>query len=338
MKKMYLIIVNIIPIFAVSALLIFSAFLVNAQETAPVAENYPMKILGYIYGQNQNGKLDTIESGDSPIYVAQNQKGNLYVIYTEHNSAIQVFDPAGKYLFNFGTRGNNSGEFSEYISGIAINDKNDVFVCDVKRKKILVFDEKGQFKYEFSSVSGLTPEDEKQDTYPAHISIGYDGLLYISDGKNGHVWIYNQKGDYLRSLGGSKIGLFPSAGHISFDKTGNTYVLLGLANKIAKVNSEGKEILTIGKRGSKVGQFLRPSGLATDSKNRVYIVDVVLSVIQVFDTNGKLLGVTKYLIDQDGKECSMSGLNHIFIGKDDIIYISEFPKHRITLLKNVNNN
>ncbi len=130
------------------------------------------------------------------------------------------------------------------------------------------------------------------------------------------------------------MGLYPSAAHISFDKAGNIHILEGLANKVVKTKPSGGEILSIGKRGSKAGQFLRPSGLAVDSSGRIFVSDIVLSVIQIFDGNGKLIGVTKQIIDEKGNNHSMSGLNHIFIGRDDIIYITELPKHRITLLKN----
>ncbi|MGA1867026.1 MAG: NHL repeat-containing protein [bacterium] len=311
----------------------YPPLLAREKRSSSVIENYPLRIIRRIYGVDSTGRPDTEERGGSPTYIAQNSKGNLYVAYTGNRCEIQVFDTAGKFLFRFGRRGDKPGEFSEYIAGLAINSQDEVFVCDVKKRDIMVFDEKGKFKYDFSSVKGLSSDDVKQDTYPAHIAVGPDDRLYVSDGKNGHIWIYTRKGTYIGSLGGSEMGLYPSAAHISFDKAGNIHILEGLANEVVKIAPTGSKILTIGERGSKAGQFLRPSGLAVDSAGRIFVSDIVLSVIQIFDEKGTLIGVTKQIMDEKGSACSMKGLNHIFIGRDDTIYIIELPRHTITALK-----
>jgi DNA-binding beta-propeller fold protein YncE len=246
---------------------------------------------------------------------------------------IQVFNRAGKFMFRFGEKGSDDWQFSDYTCGLDINSQNEVLVSDVKKRKILIFDQSGHYLRSFSSIQGLTSVDPKQDTYPAHIAVDPKNRLYISDGRNGHIWIYDQNGRFLNYLGNSKPGLFPSAGHIRFDSQGKIYILEGIPNRIQVCTPEGDPVMHIGKTGSWAGQFLRISGLAIDSKDRIYITDIVQCVIQIFGEKGDLIGVVKEYVTPGGQSYPFASPSGIFIGREDAIYCIEQPNHRIVVLK-----
>lgn len=331
-KNLYSIVI-ILP-FVLAGLFSLPSF-VSAQENS-LAPNREVEAVGRIYGFSVDGIQDTDEAGGTPVFIAQNSKGNLYVTYSGQKEEVQVFDPKGKFLFKFGERGDTDQSFSSYICGLAVNSRDEVYVCDVLNKKILVFDASGKFLFSFSSVQGLTKEDEKQYTSPSHIAIDAKDRVYISDTANGHVWVHDAGGKYLFPLGGPEEGRFPTAGNIRFDKNGRIYILEGLANRIQVCNSKGDPLFTIGKTGSLVGNFLRISGLAIDSQTRIYVTDVVLAVVQVFDSQGNFLGVIKQIPGNGGEDRNFKGLAHIFIGQNDLIYLSELPFHRLMVIRDKN--
>ena len=305
-------------------------------EEEPIAPNREVELVDKIYGFSKANIQDTDEVGGRPVSIAQNSKGHLYVVYSGQQEEVQVFDAKDKFLFKFGEKGEEEGSFSAYICGIAINSRDEVYVSDVLKKRILTFDSQGKFLFSFSSIQGLTKEDKKQNTAPSHIAIDSQDKVYISDTANGHIWVHDSRGNYLCCLGGPKQGLYLTAAHIRFDQQGRIFILEGLANRVQVCDSKGTLLFTIGKTGSRVGQFLRISGLAIDSKTRVYVTDIVLSVVQVFDSEGKFLGVIKYANDDKGGKHEFKGLSNIFIGQKDYIYLNELPFHRVTVIRDKN--
>ncbi|MGA1791753.1 MAG: NHL repeat-containing protein [bacterium] len=299
----------------------------------PLAPNYPLRLINYIYGNNSNGLRDTPEKGGTIVSCAQNSKGLLYLLYTGNRSEIQVFDQRGEFIFRFGEEGEKDGQFSGYTCTLDINSKDEVLVTDVKKRKIWIFDQEGRYLNAFSSIKGLSSKDPKQDTYPAHMAIGPGDRIYISDGRNGHVWIHNSKGMFLKHLGGPRPGLFPSAGHVRFDRQGSIYILEGIPNRIQVCTPEGNPLIQIGESGNRAGQFLRISGLAIDGEDRVYATDIVQNVIQVFNNKGDLIGVVKEYMTSEGESRNFLAPSGILIGKGDIIYVTEQSNHRLVVLE-----
>jgi DNA-binding beta-propeller fold protein YncE/tetratricopeptide (TPR) repeat protein len=61
------------------------------------------------------------------------------------------------------------------------------------------------------------------------------------------------------------------------------------AHRVLVLDMTGKTVLTWGTKGSKPGQFKRPSGIAVDEQGRVYVSDTGNHRIQVFSGEGKFL-------------------------------------------------
>ncbi|MGA1844148.1 MAG: NHL repeat-containing protein [bacterium] len=321
-------------------LIIFLVFFITllsrlggAGKSPSIIPNHPLLLIQYIYGTNAAGKRDTPESGGTLVSLAQNSAGHLYLLYTGNRSEIQVVDPNGALLFRFGGQGEEEWQFSSYTCGMAISSKGEALVADVKRHRILVFDEKGNFRRSFSSIQGLTTHDPKQDPFPSHIAVGTTDRVYISDGRNGHVWIHAPGGEFLRSLGGPEPGRFPSAGQLCFDSRGRIYILEGIPNRIQVCAPEGNPLMQIGETGSRAGEFLRISGLAIDSRDRVYATDIVQCVVQIFGSEGDLVGVVKEYTTPEGESLGFVSPSGIVIGRGDIIYVIEQPLHRVVVLK-----
>ncbi len=73
------------------------------------------------------------------------------------------------------------------------------------------------------------------------------------------------------------------------DGEGNFYVSDSDNNKIVKYNSQGKYLLTIGRKGQGPGEFQSLSMPRFDKDNNLYVADPINNRISFFDKNGKSL-------------------------------------------------
>lgn len=105
----------------------------------------------------------------------------------------------------------------------------------------------------------------------------------------------------------------------------NIYVIDTMAGKVLKFNKDGVFQTEWGGVGNEDGQFILPTGIAVDSKDTVYVVDMGNLRIQQFDTMGKFLD--KW--EMGTEDFSMPGA--IAIDKDDTIYIADFLGAQIKL-------
>jgi sugar lactone lactonase YvrE len=75
------------------------------------------------------------------------------------------------------------------------------------------------------------------------------------------------------------------------------------------------------------GHFFRPKGVAVDGRDRVYVSDSYMGVIQVFDPQGKLIGV----LGETGRKTirrftTPAGL---FIDMRNRLYVVEMKANRV---------
>jgi 6-bladed beta-propeller len=111
------------------------------------------------------------ESFQRPTDVAWDAQGNIYVADGYGNSRVAKYEPSGKYIKSWGSRGNGPGQFN-VVHGIAIDTTGNVYVADEGNRRIQVFDREGTFKRQFLNVGTptaicITP-GPRQVLYVAH--------------------------------------------------------------------------------------------------------------------------------------------------------------------------
>ncbi|MCH7933674.1 MAG: 6-bladed beta-propeller [Gemmatimonadetes bacterium] len=85
------------------------------------------------------------ESFQGPTDVAWDSQGNFYVADGIRNARIAKYEPTGKWIMNWGTRGTGPGEF-DVIQGIQIDAQDNIYVADYGNRRIQVFDAQGTFR------------------------------------------------------------------------------------------------------------------------------------------------------------------------------------------------
>lgn len=111
------------------------------------------------------------EAFQRPTDVAWDAAGNVYVADGYGNARIAKYEPGGKYIKSWGSRGTAPGQFN-IVHGIAIDAQGNVYVADEGNRRVQVFDGNGTFKKQFLNVGTptalcLTP-GPRQYLYVAH--------------------------------------------------------------------------------------------------------------------------------------------------------------------------
>jgi DNA-binding beta-propeller fold protein YncE len=156
----------------------------------------------------------------SPRNVAVDRAGVIYVADTG-NSAIKAIAPDGKLLKSIGGRGDGNGLFGE-VFGVAVNSKGEIFAADPGNRRV----------HKFAPLPGAAFLKEKkvagwQSAHPfwPHLAIDQQDNVYVVDGGNRKVWVYDSELNYRGTIGGAPgQELFSSPLGIAFSPDGALHV------------------------------------------------------------------------------------------------------------------
>jgi hypothetical protein len=229
----------------------------------------------------------------NPRTMAINSAEQIYVVVPNARE-IRVYNPKGSFLFSFGMKINEKekvGRFSE-PSGIAIDDKDLVYVSDLDRDMVLIFSPDGEFRDEFP----IFQPKGKTDACAPFISFNkLKKLLYIPDPCTQKVNIYTNSGEFITSFGemGLELGKFGGLANCTFNKNGELYIIDPGNFRVQFFSSNHQPINSFGVKGTKGGEFIRPYDIGIDSAGRIFVSDFIQKLIHVFDSNGVFIGLIK---------------------------------------------
>jgi DNA-binding beta-propeller fold protein YncE len=129
---------------------------------------------------------------------------------------------------------------------------------------------------------------EGEFRYPAFLTTGPDGRLYVSDGMNFRVQVFDEDGEYLSMFGrmGDTPGAFSRPKGIEIDSEGHVYVVDGAFNNVQIFDTEGQLLMVFGEFGNGAGQLWLPTGIFIDEQDRIFVADRYNSRIQIFQYLG----------------------------------------------------
>ena len=120
-------------------------------------------------------------------------KDNRIIVCDRNNFRVQVFGPSGEFLFSFGKRGENHGEFQGGPLSIAVNREGNLFVSDWSGTSVQVFDSKGEYLTTLKPPAG-DPENRGK---LSHVVVDKEGRVYVADCDNRVIYVFNSSGECL---------------------------------------------------------------------------------------------------------------------------------------------
>lgn len=172
-----------------------------------------------------------------PTDIAIAKDGSIYVSDGYGNSRIVKFSAAGKYLLEWGKKGNDIGEF-DIPHSITLDWVGNVYVADRENKRIEVFNNKGKFLREiknnaFGNICAIYYNKLSKQLIAVDDEVSWFGLKH--NGSN--IIIINADGSIASQFGKEDFKAMHLKGwfhDVCVDKTGNIYVGDILENKVWK--------------------------------------------------------------------------------------------------------
>lgn len=237
-----------------------------------------------------NGKHKEIGTEDpgslsKPLGIDLDGQGNLYVVDAS-KKWVMVYDKDGKYIRAIG-----GPKLFDRPSAVAVNPEGTrLFVVDTGSSqgkpefhRIQVFNPQTE---EYLFAIGSRGSGDSEFNLPRAASIGPDSLLYVADGGNFRVQIFDQKGKFIRKFGsvGRRLGQFARPKGIDLDKHGNLYVSDASHANFQIFDPKGQLLMFIGSRGpaTEPAKYLLPAMVALDEDDRIYMVDQAYKKVDVF--------------------------------------------------------
>lgn len=121
---------------------------------------------------------------------------------------------------------------------------------------------------------------------PRDLALGPDGRLYVVDGANFRVQVFDQDGNFLKSFGsvGRQMGQFSRPKGIAIDGENRIYVSDAAFGNFQIFNPDGQLLLFVGSRGSQLepAKYMLPAGIDVDEDGRVFMVDQFFRKVDIY--------------------------------------------------------
>ena len=213
--------------------------------------------------------------------------------------------------------------------GVAVDDAGRIFVSDISRQAVLVFDpvagrlrilKQARPEVPFRTPVGVAADGQggvlvADAELGAVFRLGADGQprgvigqaelarptgvardpisgrIYVSDTRRHQIVVFDRDGRFLDHWGrrGDEPGRFNAPTYLYLSQ-GRLYVADTLNSRVQILDADdGRWLKSIGRRGLYVGNFERPKGVAVDDEGNVYVVESYRDHLLIFDAEGRFL-------------------------------------------------
>ncbi len=222
-----------------------------------------------------------------PIGVAVSRDGRVYVADNK-KAVVRCYDTDGTYRFSFNRVRSGAATALAEPGRVAISPSGEVWVTDRRLRSVFVFSPEGEFVRTFKPPVGVA-----KTWAPIWVSFDTSGSVYVCDvGNNARhqVLVFDEQGQEKAHWGKTKAvegdneapGEFYYPNGVAVAKNGDVFVSDSNNRRIQVFDSAGKFKYFIATSGT-------PRGLAIDGQQRLYVVDALAHLVDLYTLKGKHL-------------------------------------------------
>ncbi len=199
------------------------------------------------------------------------------------NDRLQVFSLDGTSKRIIGKAGAGPGEFNA-PGGAAVGSDGSLYVADFYNHRIQKLTQDGAFIRQWGASAERKPLSDANGvsfSYPTDVALAPDGKLYVADGYNDRVQVFNPDGTFFRKWGGPFAanisgpfnGWFATVTSIAIGPKGNIFVADFYNDRIQKFDPGGTFLTSFGRRGDGKGELRFPIAVAVAGDGSVFVAD-----------------------------------------------------------------
>jgi DNA-binding beta-propeller fold protein YncE len=196
-----------------------------------------------------------------------------------------------EFINEFGRTGEayaaNAGSHFTWLTGVALDQDENVYASDEWQCRISVFDKDGKLL----NVWGERGDGEGQLNGPAGMAFDAQGNLWVANAFNSRIQRFTKDGKYLGGFGknGKGEGELDMPYGVAVDTQGDVYVADWYNHRVQKFSAEGQHLLTFGHGGTGSGALQHPTGVCVDNDGDVYVVDWMHERVVIYTPQAKPL-------------------------------------------------
>ena len=259
-----------------------------------------------------------------PTDVAVDSRGRVWVLDGAQDRILQ-FDREGQLqqsLTSF------AQETFDQPVGLTVDARDRLWVADTGNHRLLVADPDGSSV----QVIPLAAPDERP-VNPTDLMVTPNGsATWIVDNDNHRVLVRDNATGELTARGrfGRGLSQFEWPFMIATTSTGDILITESIGARIQRISAAGRWAGQISRWGVQAGHLYRPKGIVVDARDRVYVSDSTLRVVQVFDAAGTLVGV---LCEPDGRPLRFEYPMGLALDRSGRLYVVELWAHRVAVIE-----
>jgi len=207
-------------------------------------------------------------------------KDNEVWVSERRHRTIYVFDLEGKYLRKYEPKAEK--KFTWTPLAFAFDTDGTLRATDVgqtDRHRLVYFSAEASPTVLVGKTGQIDGVEEEPGNFlfPNGLAVAPNGNVYVSDGDNRRVQVFDRQGEFVRVIDTSGV---PRG--VAIDTKLRLYVADALAHTIDVYDLDGRRLTEFGERGFGPGQFNYPNDIATDRRGRIYITDRENDQVQVW--------------------------------------------------------
>jgi DNA-binding beta-propeller fold protein YncE len=261
----------------------------------------------------------------------------LYVCDTELGVVV-VADFAKRHMSILPAEG--EGELKMPLN-MTVDADGTLYVADAGRDQIVIFDNKENYVAAIGKAGELKPRD---------VAVGND-RIYVADLQKHCVRVFDKATraplfDIPRGQDATNQAIeMQTPTNLALDSRGRLYVADTGHFRVKVFDADGKFLHSVGEFGDGLGQFTRLKGVAVDHDYRLYAVDAMSQVVQIFNDEGRMLTFfgdpfagkefqnlpAKVVVDYDDVNFFQSFVAPNFKVEYLVFVINQFGSHKVSV-------